>query len=62
VFLGALSGLNLRRLELRDGRVTHEEVVLAGRPQRIRDVRQGPDGFLYVLSDAGALLRLEPAP
>ena len=62
VFLGALSGLNLRRLELRDGRVTHEEVLLAGRPQRIRDVRQGPDGFLYVLKEAGALLRLEPAP
>jgi glucose/arabinose dehydrogenase len=62
VFLGALSGLNLRRLELRDGRVTHEEVLLAGRPQRIRDVRQGPDGLLYVLKDAGALLRLEPAP
>ena len=62
VFLGALSGLNLRRLELRDGRVTHEEVLLAGRPQRIRDVRQGPDGFLYVLTDASALLRLEPAP
>ena len=31
--------------------------------QRIRDVRQGPDGFLYVLTaeDRGALLRLEPA-
>ena len=62
VFLGALSGLNLRRLELRDGHVTHEEVLLAGRAQRIRDVRQGPDGLLYVLKEAGVLLRLEPAP
>jgi aldose sugar dehydrogenase len=65
VFLGALAGLHLRRLELRDGRVTHqEEVVLhvARRPQRIRDVRQGPDGLLYVLTEGGALLRLEPAP
>lgn len=60
VLLGALSGLN-RRLELRDGRVAHEELLLQ-RPQRIRDVRQGPDGLLYVLTDAGALLRLEPAP
>jgi glucose/arabinose dehydrogenase len=62
VFLGALSGLNLRRLELQDGSVAHEEVlqVTPGR-QRIRDVRQGPDGLLHVLTDAGALLRLEPA-
>ncbi len=62
MFLGALSGLNLRRLELRDGIVTHQEVlqVTPGR-QRIRDVRQGPDGLLHVLTEAGALLRLEPA-
>ncbi|HJZ75081.1 MAG TPA: PQQ-dependent sugar dehydrogenase [Vicinamibacterales bacterium] len=58
VFLGALSGLNLRRLELLNGRVTHqEELLLTSRPRRIRDVRQGPDGLLYVLTDAGALLR-----
>jgi aldose sugar dehydrogenase len=62
VFLGALSGLNLRRLEVRDRRVTHEEVLVLQRAQRIRDVRQGPDGLLYVLTDGGALLRLEPAP
>jgi glucose/arabinose dehydrogenase len=63
VFLGALSGLNLRRLELLNGRVTHqEELLLTSRHKRIRDVRQGPDGLLYVLTDAGALLRLEPAP
>jgi glucose/arabinose dehydrogenase len=64
VFLGALSGLDLRRLELQNGRVTHEEVLrlLARGPRRIRDVRQGPDRLLYVLTDAGALLRLEPAP
>ena len=61
-FLGALTGLHLRRLELQSGRVTHEEVLLARRHQRIRDVRQGPDGLLYVLTDAGALLRLEPVP
>ncbi len=62
VFLGALSGQHLRRLELRNGRVTHEEELLARLHQRIRDVRQGPDGLLYVLTDVGALLRLEPAP
>lgn len=63
VFLGALSGLDLRRIEVVNGRVTHQEVMaLTGGPRRIRDVRQGPDGLLYVLTDFGALLRLEPAP
>ncbi len=63
VFLGALSGMHLRRLEMRDGQVTHEEVLLpARRPQRIRDVREGPDGLLYILTDAGSLLRIEPVP
>jgi glucose/arabinose dehydrogenase len=62
VFLGALSARHLRRLELLNGRVAHEEELLARLHQRIRDVRQGPDGLLYVLTDAGALLGLEPAP
>jgi glucose/arabinose dehydrogenase len=71
-FLGALAGLHLRRLELQNGHVTHQEALvplarspqlpLARSPQRIRDVRQGPDGLLYLLTDAGALLRLEPPP
>jgi glucose/arabinose dehydrogenase len=61
-FVGALSGEHLRRLELQNGRVTHEETLLARLYRRIRDVRQGPEGFLYVLTDTGALVRLEPAP
>ena len=61
-FLGALSGQHLRRLELGNGRVTHEEELFARLHQRIRDVRQGPDGLLYVLTESGALLRLERAP
>jgi glucose/arabinose dehydrogenase len=41
-----------------------QEKLLTELGQRLRDVRQGPDGFLYVLTDetAGALLRIEPAP
>jgi glucose/arabinose dehydrogenase len=40
------------------------ESLLTDLHQRIRDVRQGPDGFLYVLTEEedGALLRIEPAP
>ena len=63
VFLGALSGMDLRRLEVVNRRVTHQEtIVLSSGPRRIRDVREGPDGLLYVLTDFGSLLRLEPAP
>jgi glucose/arabinose dehydrogenase len=62
VFLGALSGMDLRRLELQDGHVTRQEtLLLTPYSQRIRDVRQGPDGLLYVLTDSRALLRIEPA-
>jgi aldose sugar dehydrogenase len=59
-FLGALSGQHLRRLELQNGHVVHEERLLERLFQRFRDVRQGPDGLLYVLTDFDSLLRLEP--
>jgi glucose/arabinose dehydrogenase len=64
LFLGALSGRALLRLELDGETVVHEERLLEDLGARIRDVRQGPDGRLYLLTDAadGALLRLEPSP
>lgn len=62
VFVGGLYGL-LVRLELDGEKVVHEERLLTGLKERIRDVRQGPDGCLYVLTDSsrGRLLRLDPA-
>jgi glucose/arabinose dehydrogenase len=50
------------RLEVAGGQVVHEERMLDGALGRIRDVRQGPDGLLYLLTDEGngRLLRLEP--
>ncbi len=62
LFLGALSGRALVRLELDGAKVVHEERLLEDFGKRIRDVRQGPDGRLYLLTDAsnGALLRLDP--
>lgn len=63
LFMGGLSGMQLVRVELNaQGRVTGEEKLLRDRCQRIRDVRQGPDGLLYVLTDApaGELLRIVP--
>ena len=64
LFLGALSGQALVRLELDGATVTHEERLLEALDERIRDVRQGPDGRLYLLTDSsnGTLLRLDPAP
>jgi glucose/arabinose dehydrogenase len=64
LFVGALRGQHLVRLELDGARVVREQRLLAERRERIRDVRQGPDGLLYLLTDAldGRLLRLSPAP
>jgi glucose/arabinose dehydrogenase len=64
VFMGGLSGMQLVRLELnKNGRVIGEEKLLRDHCKRIRDVRQGPDGLLYVLTDDanGEILRLAPA-
>src|SRR5690606_35127513 len=64
LFIGALGGQDLIRLQLRGCK----EIIAADRllhdlNARIRDVRQGPDGEVYVLTDAGdgALLRVAPA-
>ena len=63
LFAGALVGELLVRLELDGERVVREERLLEGTLGRIRDVRAGPDGFLYITTDAsdGRLLRLVPA-
>ena len=61
LFIGSLKFAQLVRLELENGRVVHEERMLDGAFGRIRDVRQGPDGHLYLLIDSprGRLVRLE---
>jgi glucose/arabinose dehydrogenase len=63
LFVGALRDQLLVRLRLEGEKVVKEERMLQGAVGRIRDVRQGPDGYLYLLTDAsnGALIRLEPA-
>jgi aldose sugar dehydrogenase len=57
---GGLSGGVLERLVLKDGQVTAVEHLLTDRQERIRDVRVGPDGAIYVLTDdpEGKLLRV----
>jgi glucose/arabinose dehydrogenase len=63
LFVGALASKLVSRLTLDGHKVTGEERMLQGLGERIRDVRQGPDGFVYLLTDAsnGRILRLKPA-
>lgn len=66
LFIGAMSGEQLVRLKMRGERVVGEEKLLMDRCQRIKVVRQGPDGNLYLLTDQMApkpneILRLVPA-
>lgn len=63
LFTGALAAQLLVRLTLDGDRVTGEERLLASLGERIRDVREGPDGALWLLTDApnGRLLRVAPA-
>ena len=62
LFNGALKFQLLSRLEIKDGKVAREERLLQGLNERIRDVRQGPDGALYLLTDnsSGRILRVAP--
>jgi len=63
-FVGGLASKQVARLEMDGDRVVSEERLLEGVvEQRVRDVEQGPDGFIYLLTDEkkGRLLRMEPA-
>lgn len=64
LFVAALAAKGARRLTLEGGRVTAEETLFDEPGVRLRDLRAGPDGLLYLLTDedAGALLRVVPAP
>ena len=62
LFIGALAGQHLARLTVDGERVTAEERLLTYRKERFRDVRQGPDGYIYALTDEanGKILRVSP--
>ena len=63
LFVGALKFRLLARLTLKGETVVKEEHLLKGFGERIRDVRQGPDGLIYLLTDSsdGRVLRVAPA-
>ena len=62
LLVGSLKFGYVARLQLAKGKVAQEDKLLPDLKQRVRDVRQGPDGFIYLLTDAsrGQLLRLLP--
>ena len=62
IFVGGLTSNALVRLVLENGRVAKEERFLHDLHERIRDVQQGPDGYLYVITDNGngRILRVMP--
>lgn len=64
VFIGALRGQHVARLDLEGDRVMHEEKLLKDDiKQRVRAIAEGPDGYIYILTDDpdGRLVRLQPA-
>ncbi|MGE5336437.1 MAG: PQQ-dependent sugar dehydrogenase, partial [Gemmatimonadota bacterium] len=63
LLLGALRGCALIRVRIDGGKFVEDEFMLRGALPRVRDVRVGPDGLVYLLTDEtnGAILRLEPA-
>ncbi|EMY5832139.1 PQQ-dependent sugar dehydrogenase, partial [Salmonella enterica subsp. enterica serovar Infantis] len=63
LFIGALKDKEVIVMRVDGNTVTEEGRILGDRNQRIRDVRVGPDGYLYVLTDEsdGQLLKVSPA-
>jgi len=59
VFIGALAGTAIWRIELLEDKEVKREQLLFGLGERIRDIEQGPDGWIYILTDSGKLMRLE---
>jgi len=62
LFVGALVDKEVRRLDIENGKVIAEEKLFSKLGERIRDVRSGPDGYLYILTDSedGKLIRVVP--
>lgn len=62
LFVGTLVTKDVRRLDMENGKVVAEEILFAEIGERIRDVRVGPDGFIYILTDSseGKIIRVVP--
>ncbi len=61
LFVGTLSGTHLRRIVMNEKKVSTQEELLKDLRLRIRNVRTGPEGFLYLSTDDGKIARLKPS-
>jgi aldose sugar dehydrogenase len=61
LFMGAMALTHLNRLVIENNKVVREERLFEDRKWRVRSVKQGPDGFLYIGVDGGMVLRIRPA-
>jgi aldose sugar dehydrogenase len=59
LFIGALSGMHIARLSIKDNKIIGEERLLSDEKQRFRDVTQGSDGALYAVTDQGKLYKID---
>ncbi|MGK2740310.1 PQQ-dependent sugar dehydrogenase [Tepidicaulis sp. LMO-SS28] len=64
LLVAALAEMSLRRVDLENGEVQGQEILLEGLGKRLREVKVAPDGSIYILTDEaeGEVLRLTPAP
>lgn len=60
IFVAALGSTHLRRLVLKNGRVTLQQVLLNDLGERFRHVRNSPDGYLYFCTDSGKIIKISP--
>ena len=58
LFICGLSSQHIARLEIKDNKVTGEEMLLQDEGQRFRAITEGKDGYLYAVTDQGRLYRL----
>jgi glucose/arabinose dehydrogenase len=61
LFVGGMVGQHLNRLLIRDNKIEREERLLTDQKRRVRTIKQGPDGFVYLGVDGGAVWRIRPA-
>jgi aldose sugar dehydrogenase len=61
LFIGALALTHLNRLEIKENKVIKEERLFENMKWRVRSVKQGPDGYLYIGVDGGMVLRIKAA-
>lgn len=57
-FIGCLSGQHIRRVKISEGKVVEQEEILKDSGERFRNLRTGPDGYLYFSTDSGKLAKL----